>query len=50
MSFSLFIPPLTSLHLFETYLRLSIIMIYYYEHFLCLFASLRWIASCIPQL
>ncbi len=22
----------------------------YYEHFLCLFASLRWIASCIPQL
>ncbi len=23
---------------------------WYYEHFLCLFASLRWIASCIPQL
>ncbi len=23
---------------------------YYYEHFLCLFASLRWITLCTPQL
>ncbi len=32
-----------------TYLK-KCLETWYYEHFLCLFTSLRWIALCIPQL
>ncbi len=45
LSFSLFIPSLSSLYLFGTMPET-----WYYEHFLCLFASLRWFSLCIPQL
>ncbi len=44
--FYLLIPFLASLYLFEQCLRLGITS----THFLSLFASLRWITSCIPQL
>ncbi len=45
LSFSLFIPSLSSLYLFGTMPET-----WYYEHFLCLFASLRLIALCVHQL